>query len=121
MFIFVCLLFHRQRIPLMDQIVVMAPFTSSIGLMERSISDEMVPSVLSLAPACHCLVERQLQGPQAKALGSEKQLSCVFSKNEDCNILMALSSGLWEEVTWGNGGGGGIWVETWGPLGQSEH
>lgn len=81
----------------------------------------MVPSVLSLAPACRCLVERQLQGPQAKALGSEKQLSCVFSKNEDCNILMALSSGLWEEVTWGNGGGGGIWVETWGPLGQSEH
>lgn len=33
---------------------------------------------------------------------------------------MALSSGLWEEATWGDGGGGGLWVEMWGPLGQSQ-
>lgn len=75
----------------------------------------MARPVLSLALACLRLLWRQLQGPQAKAPGSEKQLSCVRSKNEDCNILMALRSGLWEEATWGDGGGQGLWVEMWGP------
>lgn len=74
---------------------------------QKQISDKMDRSVLSPAPACLRLWWRQLQGPQAKAPGSEKPLSCVCSKNEDCNILMALRSGLWEEATWGDGGGAG--------------
>lgn len=79
----------------------------------------MARPALSLAPACLRLLERQLQAPQATAPGSEKQLSCVLSKNEDCNIPVALSSGLWEEATWGDGGGGGLRVEMWGPLGPA--
>lgn len=69
-------------------------------------------------PGCPRLAHRQLQGPQAKAPGSGRQPSCVLSKNADCNILLALSSGLWEEAARGNGGGRGLWVGAWAPLGQ---
>ena len=79
----------------------------------------MVRSVLSLAPACLCFMRRQLQGPRAKAPGSEKQLSCVLSKNEECNILVALSSGLWEEATWGRWRGQGATGGDVGTTGQS--
>lgn len=51
-----------------------------------------------------CLLWRQLQGPQARTPGSEQQLLCVFSKNEDCKILMAWSLQLWEEVARGDSG-----------------
>lgn len=74
----------------------------------------MVRSELSLAPAHLCLLWRQLQGPQARAPGSEKQLSCVLSKNEDCNILVAWSSPGWgRKLPWSNGWGMGLWAVPW--------
>lgn len=54
LFAFMPLLFLRQRLPLMGQIVAMAPFTSSTGLMERSLLWGWLTSSQTVCHLCIC-------------------------------------------------------------------
>lgn len=82
----------------------------------RRRSVQSFPSPLLPAPRVQTAAGPAGQSPWVR----ETTVLCSLQKC-DCNILLALSSELWEEAARGNGGGGGLWMEAWAPLGQNEH